>query len=132
MVEKIKISKDKKVPKSYVPKSLNKEDKKKQIKSIVEGKDRPKVDFDSRRSTHVVKFEKKYGKKINDLEFIDKNILKKKGIEEILEKGKGAYYTSGSRPNQTAFSWAYGRLASVIMGGKARKIDEKIWKKYKR
>ena len=47
-----------------------------------------------------------------------------------MDKGKGAYYSSGSRPNQTAHSWAYGRLASVILGGPARKIDKSIWEKY--
>ena len=44
----------------------------------------------------------------------------------------GAYYSSGSRPNQTPFSWGNARLASVIMGGPARKIDKKIWEKNKK
>ena len=78
------------------------------------------------------KFEKKYDKKINDFKWIDKNIIKKKGIDEILSKGRGAYYSSGSRPNQTPESWALARLASVIMNGNARKVDKKIWDKYKR
>ena len=34
---KVKISKDRKVPETYVPKSLSPEDRKKQIKSIKEG-----------------------------------------------------------------------------------------------
>ncbi len=51
-------------------------------------------------------------------------------MEEICEKGKGAYYSSGSRPNQTAFSWCKGRVASVLVGGKSRKIDKKIVDKY--
>lgn len=125
--------KDKKsVPKTYVPKGLSKEDKKKQEKSILEKKDRPKVEsFKSKRSGWVEKFEKKYDKKITNSSWIDKNILKKEGQEQIIKKGKGAYYSSGSRPNQTPFSWGYGRLASVIMGGSARKIDKKIWDKYK-
>jgi hypothetical protein len=57
--------------------------------------------------------------------------LKKEGQEQIIMKGKGAYYSSGSRPNQTPFSWGYGRLASVIMGGPSRKLDKDIWNKYK-
>ena len=106
---------------------------KKQIKSIKEGKDRPKVDsFKSKRSTHVVKFEKKYGTKITDDDFISKNIISKTGINKILSKGRGAYYSSGSRPNQTADSWARARLASVITGGAARKVDKDIWEKYKK
>jgi len=123
---------DKKLNKKYVPSSLSKEDKKKQIKSIIEKKDRPKVEYKSRRSKYVVDFEKKYGTKITDDDFINKNIIKKKGIDLILDKGIGAYYSSGSRPNQTPFSWSRARLASVIMGGVARKIDKKIWEKYKR
>ena len=43
----------------------------------------------------------------------------------------GAYYSSGSRPNVSARSWAYARLASVIMNGGARKVDKDIWDKYK-
>ena len=123
---------DKKLNKKYVPSSLSKEDKKKQIKSIIEKKDRPKVEYKSRRSKYVVDFENKYGTKITDDDFINKNIIKRKGIDLILDKGIGAYYSSGSRPNQTPFSWSRARLASVIMGGVARKIDKKIWEKYKR
>ncbi len=122
-----------KIPKEYVPKSLTPEDRKKQIKSIKEGKDRPKVDsFKSKRSSWAVKFEKKYGTKITDDDFISKNIISKTGINKILSKGRGAYYTSGSRPNQTADSWARARLASVIMGGAARKVDQKLWDQYKK
>jgi len=115
----------------YVPPSLSKADKKKQIESIKKETLRPKVDFDSRRSTNVVKFEKKYGYKINNFKKISKEIIKQKGIDEIMAKGRGAYFSSGSRPNQTPESWALGRLASVILGGKARKIDVDIWRKYK-
>ena len=121
----------KKIPKQYVPKSLSAADKKKQIKSIQEGTKRPKVDFKTKRSSYVVKFEKKYGFKINNLDRINKEIIKKKGIDQILDKGRGAYYSSGSRPNQTMASWSLARLASVIVGGPARRIDQKIWDKYK-
>jgi len=38
-------------------------------------------------------------------------------------KGEGAYYSSGSRPNQTAQSWGYARLASSLTGGKAAIVD---------
>tara|TARA_R100000654_G_scaffold32892_5_gene57930 strand:- start:6552 stop:6971 length:420 start_codon:yes stop_codon:yes gene_type:complete len=119
------------VPKKYLPASLSKEDRAKQLKSIKEGTKRPKVDFDSKRSSHVKKFEEKYGKKISNIKFINDNILKKKGQELIIKKGMAAYYTGGSRPNQTPQSWALARLASVIMGGKARQIDKDIWNKYK-
>tara|TARA_R110000823_G_scaffold206545_1_gene337212 strand:- start:198 stop:605 length:408 start_codon:yes stop_codon:yes gene_type:complete len=120
-----------KVPSSYLPDTLSKKDKQKQIISIFEKTERPDVKFKEKRSSWAVKFEDYYGTNIKDEEFIDKYILRKEGQEQIILKGKGAYYSSGSRPNQTAFSWGYGRLASVIMGGKARKIDMKIWDKYK-
>mgnify|MGYP003144415506 FL=1 len=127
--------KDKKsgLPQKYVPKSLTKADREKQIKSIKEGKDRPKVkSFQSKRSSWVEKFEKKYGYKISNTSRISKEIISKTGIDKILDKGRGAYYSAGSRPNQTAESWARARLASVIMGGPARKIDKKIWDEFKK
>tara|TARA_R100000541_G_scaffold11969_5_gene20247 strand:+ start:7057 stop:7461 length:405 start_codon:yes stop_codon:yes gene_type:complete len=134
MVKKVKITykgESRNVPETYV-KGLTGEDKKKQIKSIFEGKKRPKTDFKSKRSSWTEKFEKKYGTKISDTDFIHKNIITKTGQEKIINKGRGAFYSSGSRPNQTAQSWGLGRLASVILGGPARKIDKDIWVKYKK
>lgn len=122
----------KKINPKYVPKGLSAKDKKKQEKSIKEGKDRPKVDYKTKRSSHVVKFEKKYGTKITNKSFIYKNIISKTGVDKILEKGMGAYYSAGSRPNVSKEQWAYARLASVIMGGAARKVDKSIWEKYKK
>ena len=49
---------------------------------------------------------------------------------EVVKKGKGAYYSSGSRPNQTAESWGKARMYSYIMGGKTRKYDQHITDKY--
>ena len=121
----------KNVPASYL-KGLKGDDRKKQIKSFFEGKDRPKTGFKSKRSGFVKKFEDKYKVKITDKDFIHKNIITNTGIDKILSKGRGAYYSGGSRPNQTPSSWAYGRLASVIMNGKARQVDIDIWRKYKR
>ena len=122
-----------KINPKYVPKSLTPADKKKQIKSIKDKTERPKVkSFTSKRSSHTVAFEKKYGTKITDDTFISKNIISKAGIDQILKKGVGAYYSSGSRPNQTPGSWSRARLARVIMGGKARQVDNSIWNKYKK
>ena len=53
-----------------------------------------------------------------------------KAINEVFKKGEGAYYSAGSRPNQTAQSWAYARVYSYILGGNARKVDAEITKKY--
>ena len=123
----------KKIRPEYAPKSLTPADRKKQIKSIKEGKPRPKVEsFKSKRSGHVADFEKKYGYKITNDSRISKEIISKTGIDKILAKGRGAYYSAGSRPNQTAESWARARLASVILGKGARKVDKAIWDKYKK
>lgn len=133
--KKVEIGKGKdkrKVPTRYVPKTLSKKQRKKQVESIIEGKDRPNQEKKTRRSGWAVKFEKKYDTNIMDDKFIEKNIIRKEGKEKILDKGRGAYYSSGSRPNQTSSSWAYARLASVIMCGPARKVDNNIWLSEKR
>ena len=129
-LKRFKIKDARKIPKQYVA-DLKGDEKIEQIESILEGKKRPKTSFKSKRSDHVRKFEEKYKTKISDFDFIEKNILKKEGIKQILNKGIAAFYSSGSRPNQTPTSWSRARLASVIMNGKAREIDKKIWEKYK-
>ena len=120
------------LPKKYVPSSLTKEDRKKQIESIRKGTDRPKLKSapPSKRSSHVVKFEKKYGVKITNKKFINDNLLSYKGQEEILAKGAAAYRTGGSRPNVTATQWKLARLASALTGGKSATVDKAIIKKY--
>ena len=122
------------IPKKYIPKGLSKKDKEKQLDSIFKGEKRPKLDTapPKKRSPFVVKFKKKYGVPITDLDWIDKNLLAREGIDQVLSKGRGAYYTAGSRPNVTQEQWAYARLGSVLLNGKARKVDKKIWDKYKR
>ncbi len=119
------------VPSQYL-KGLKGKDRDKQIKSIFEGTLRPKTKAPEKRSSYVTRFEKKYGVKITNRNFIDKNIITKTGQKKIMDKGKGAYFSGGSRPNQTPASWANARLASVIMGGPARKVDKDIWEKFKR
>ena len=47
-------------------------------------------------------------------------------LKKIVNKSEGAYFSSGSRPNQTAQSWGYARLASAITGGKSAAVDYKI------
>jgi hypothetical protein len=50
-------------------------------------------------------------------------------LREIVRKGEGAYYSSGSRPNQTAQSWGLARLASSITAGKSASVDFNILEK---
>jgi hypothetical protein len=47
-------------------------------------------------------------------------------LHKIVKKGEGAFYSSGSRPNQSPQSWGYARLASAITGGKAAGVDYAI------
>lgn len=123
------------IPKKYTA-GLSPSDKKKQIKSIKESrelykkgqfKDRPKLkSAKPKRSSNVIKFERMYGTKITDKQYIVKNLISEKGREQIIKKGKAAYASSGSRPNQTPFSWALARLASVLTFGPALKVDKNI------
>ena len=126
-IKKYKISRNQK----YVPKSLSKEDKRKQIESIFYGRDRPKLrSFKSRRSKWTEKADK-YFKGDTSLSNMTKILdVPLKALREIINKGKGAYYSGGSRPNQTPESWSRARLYSTLFGGPAREVDKKIVDKY--
>jgi hypothetical protein len=50
-------------------------------------------------------------------------------LQQIVKKGEGAYFSSGSRPNQTAQSWGIARLASALTAGKAAAVDYNILEK---
>ena len=90
--------------------------------------------YKSKPSKHVLKAMKLYEIKqmpTNDSGFKElsqKSGCSVKALKDIIKKGEGAYYSSGSRPNQTAQSWGLARLASAITGGKASKIDYHIVK----
>ena len=120
------------IPEKYLPKSLSPEDRAKQRRSIEEQTDRPRVDYPERRSKWVVAFERKHGTPITNDRYINAHLLTHAGIRRVLDKGRGAYYSSGSRPNQTPESWARARLASVILGGPARDVDRDIWNRFSR
>ena len=128
-----------KIPRRYIPDTLTKSQRQKQIKSIFEGTERPKLDTKKRKSSYTIDFNKRYGKRLEEMKGGKsvKNIAKvvglpEKALKEVFEKGEGAYFSAGSRPNQAASSWAYGRLYSYILGNpKVRKADESITKKYK-
>ena len=125
-------------PKKYIPKRLSKKDKIKQKKMLEKSRKlykkkryytREKVNsFKSKKSGHILNAEKIY--KINSVkpskELSEKTGCSIKGLREIVKKGQGAYYSSGSRPNQTAHSWGIARLASAITGGKSSQIDMHI------
>ena len=127
------------IPKHYYS-NLSQNNKKKQLNEISKSKNlykkgqyhiRTKMpSFNSKKSKHIVNFENKYTCKITDLKCVSKetnipiDILKK-----VINKGMGAYYSSGSRPNQTPHSWGYARLASVLLKQKAYNIDKHLFYK---
>jgi len=125
----------------YLPRRLTRKDKSKQAKMLLKSRrlykkgvyyTRKKVSsFKSKKSEHILKAEKIYHvDKIgatNELARATK--CSKKALSEIIRKGEGAYYSSGSRPNQTAQSWGIARLASSITGGKAAAVDFSILEK---
>tara|TARA_Y100001958_G_C21247921_1_gene579902 strand:- start:454 stop:864 length:411 start_codon:yes stop_codon:yes gene_type:complete len=130
----VKISyrkKTKNIPRRYLS-GLKGKEKEAQIKSIFTHKKRPKVKgFKSHKSGWVRKFEKKYGPNIKTYKKIsEKTGIPAQALKAVVRKGRGAYYSSGSRPNQTAESWGKARMYSYIMGGPTRKIDHHITEKY--
>jgi hypothetical protein len=124
-----------KLPKRYIPKQLSSRDRKKQVTMIRESarayrkgkyKTRKRLkSFKSKRSGHVLNAQKMYGVKTVKA---NRELARKTGctlatLLKIEKKGMGAYFSSGSRPNQTAQSWGRARLASAITGGKAAAVD---------
>lgn len=119
----------------YVPKSLSRRDKKKQLRMLnlsrkmyKKGKfyTRNKINsFTSKKSKHILKAMRIYSlDKITPSKELSKaSGCPMKVLEGIVKKGEGAYYSSGSRPNQTAQSWAYARLASALTGGPSSVVD---------
>lgn len=124
----------------YIPQILTKKDLQKQKKNIIKSRklykkgiyyQRPKVkSFKSRKSNHLARARKLYGidKIVPSKELAEKTQCSQEALEQIVNKGRGAYYSSGSRPNQTAESWGLARLASVVSGGNASIVDYHILK----
>jgi hypothetical protein len=87
---------------------------------------RPRVtDAPTPRSAHAAKFERRYGYKISDLAKVRRD-FPDTDVAGILSKGRAAYASSGSRPNTTPEAWAKARLASVLTGGKALRVDKDL------
>ena len=135
-----KTRKIKSVPRRYIPKGMTKKDKKKQSNMLKKSRKlykkgkyytRSKVkSFKSKTSNHITNAKQIY--KINKIvpnkQLASKTGCSIKALNKIVKKGEGAYYSSGSRPNQTSKSWGYARLASAITGGKSAAIDFNILK----
>jgi hypothetical protein len=129
------------IPIRYIPKRLSPTDSVKQRNSIKQSRQmytrkkyylRPHVkSFVSKPSNHVSNAKRIY--KVNNVKpsygLVRKTGCSLRTLEKIVNKGRGAYYSSGSRPNQTPDSWGYARLASAVTGGKSSVIDYHLLKK---
>lgn len=123
------------VPIRYIPKSLTNKDLAKQKRELRKSRKlytqnkyytrSPISSFKSRKSRHLRRAEKIYH--IDHIapteELAKKTQCTQDTLEKIVNKGRGAYFSSGSRPNQTAESWGIARLASAITGGNSSIVD---------
>ena len=130
-----------KFPTRYLPKRLSRKDKQKQVKMLLKSKKlykehkyytRKLVDsFKSKPSSHLVTARKIY--KIDTItpntELSRKTGCSLSALNQIVKKGEGAYFSSGSRPNQTSQSWGLARLASSLTAGKSAAVDYNILEK---
>jgi hypothetical protein len=122
----------------YLPRRLTQKDRKKVSKMLLKSRrlykkgiyyTRKQVkSFKSKTSNHVVDAKKMYNvEKIGATsELAKKTGCSKAALAKIINKGEGAYFSSGSRPNQTGQSWGIARLASAITSGKAAAVDYNI------
>ena len=127
------------IPKRYSS-GLSKRDKQKQLKSIKKAKrsykrgkyvSRPKLkSFKSKKSSWTQKFHKLHPDAKTLKQISDATRIPKGALSAVKKKGMGAYYSSGSRPNQTAESWGLARMYSYILGGPTRRVDKHITEKY--
>ena len=127
--------------KRYLPDTLSQGDKTRQRKELIKSRKLYKhhkyytrksvKSFRSKPSKHLSRARKIYG-----IDYIKptRELSKRtgcslKGLRQIVRKGEGAYYSSGSRPNQTAQSWGFARLASALTAGKSAAVDYNILEK---
>ena len=127
-----------KFPLRYLPKILSRGDRKKQSQMLLKSRrlykkgkyyTRTKLaSYPHKVSSHIQNAQRIYG--LTTIQ-PNKQLSKATGcsikaLKKIVNKGEGAYFSSGSRPNQTPQSWGIARLASAVTGGKAAVVDYKI------
>jgi hypothetical protein len=129
------MTKHAKYPIRYLPTKLTKKDKGKQIRMLNKSKKMYKKGLYYTRN-QVKSFKSKPSKHVKNALALYKvdnmtpnnQLVKATGcslgaLKKIVQKGEGAYFSSGSRPNQTAQSWGLARLASSLTSGKAAAVD---------
>ena len=130
-----------KFPIRYIPNALTKTDKIKQTKMLIKSRNLYKkhryytrkniASYKYKKSNHIHNLGKIYNIKnvTPNTELAQKTGCKLSALKQIVKKGEGAYFSSGSRPNQTAQSWGLARLASSITAGKSAAVDYDIIEK---
>jgi hypothetical protein len=130
-----------KFPLRYLPFKLSKKDKRQQVKMLNKSRKMYKdkkyytrknlSSYDNKVSKHIINARKIYNiQKIKpSAELARKTGCSLSALKQIVKKGQGAYYSSGSRPNQTPQSWGLARLASSITAGKSAAVDYDILEK---
>jgi hypothetical protein len=121
------------VPIRYVPRTLSRKDRSRQIAMLKRSRRMYKRGEYYGRSTKLKSYPHVASKHVVAARRIVPNAALAKAtgcsvgsLRQIVKKGEGAFYSSGSRPNQTPQSWGYARLASAITGGKAAAVDYAI------
>jgi hypothetical protein len=127
-----------KFPIRYLPKMLSSADKQKQVGMLLKSRKLYKKgkfytrknvpSYQHKESQHLVN-----ARRIYDIQNVvpGPELARKTGcsvnaLQKIVAKGEGAYYSSGSRPNQSPQSWGFARLASAITAGKSAAVDYDI------
>jgi len=135
---KTKVKTNIKFPVRYLPSLKAIKDAAKQVKMLMKSRRLYKKgkyytrksikSYKSKPSSHIKDAERIY--KISSVtpnkELAQKTGCSIKALNKIVSKGEGAYFSSGSRPNQTAQSWGLARLASSITAGKSAAVDYNI------
>ena len=130
--------KTKRVLLRYLPNRLTKKDREKQGKMLTKSQRLYKKgiyytrknlkSYRSKTSKHIIRAKNLYN--VQNINATPKLAIKTgcsvSALKKIINKGEGAYFSSGSRPNQTAQSWGIARLASAITAGKAAAVDYNI------
>ena len=127
-----------KLPVRYLPSLKEIKDAAKQVKMIMKSRKlykkskyytrKPLSSYKSKTSSHIKDAERIYNisSVTPNKELADKTGCSIAALKKIVSKGEGAYFSSGSRPNQTAQSWGLARLASSITAGKSAAVDYNI------
>lgn len=130
----------KKFSSKYLPRNLSEKDRQKQIKMLIRSQKMYKdnkyytrkklASYKNKKSNHIVNARKIYDVKniTPNTELAIKTGCSLPTLLKIIKKGEGAYFSSGSRPNQTSKSWGLSRLASALTSGKAAVVDYEILK----